>query len=275
MAAVQYTRQVEILPWFCDHCFDGQPVLPAVESLILLANTVQNEFPGSNICLMRKARFLRFFEIPVDAPYVDCHITVEESEDSAIRATLLSRRKTGAFSRMIEHASVDFAARPPKNDQPLPVFPAGDGFSLSRETIYRDLIPFGPAYQNVLSAELFPGGAAARLATPLNVTVNAPHGSPFLFDSAMHVACTWGQRYAGIVPFPVAFSTRTLRKASTPDTQYLATIRHTGDRSTELIFDIDITDIRGVQIEQIRGLVMRDVSGGRLLPPDWIQAATG
>ena len=275
MAAVQYTRQVEILPWFCDHCFDGQPVLPAVESLVLLANTVHDEFPDSSICFMRKARFLRFFEISKDAPYVDCHITLEKSENSAIRATLLSRRKTGRFSRMIEHASVDFAAHPQKSNQSLPVFPAGDGFTLSRKTMYRELIPFGPAYQNVLWAEIFPGGASARLATPLTVTVKAPHGSPFLFDSAMHVACAWGQRYAGIVPFPVGFSTRTLRKPSAPDTQYLATIQHAGGRRTELTFDIDITDIRGVQIEQIRGLVMRDVSGGRLLPPDWIQATTG
>ena len=274
MAAVQYTRQLEIRPWFYDHCFDGQPVLPAVESLVLLAGIVQDEFPGANICLMQKARFLRFFEISKDAPYVDCHITLEKTENSAIRAALLSRRKTGRFSRMIEHASVDFAAHPPKSNQSLPVFPAGDGFSLSRKTMYRDLIPFGPAYQNVLWAEIFPEGASARLATPLHAAVKPLHGSPFLFDSAMHVACAWGQRHAGIVPFPVGFSSRTIREASAPDTRYLTTIRHAGGPRTELTFDIDITDMRGTQIEQIRGLVMRDVSGGRLQPPDWIQATT-
>jgi hypothetical protein len=37
-----------------------------------------------------------------------------------------------------------------------------------------------------------------------------------------------------------------------------------------LLFDIWIHDLTGDLREEIRGVIMRDVSGGRVKPPDWV-----
>ena len=54
-------------------------------------------------------------------------------------------------------------------------------------------------------------GAVAEITAP-DVPDAGPEasllGSPFAFDAAMHAACIWGQRFAGVVPFPVGFDGR-------------------------------------------------------------------
>ncbi len=53
-----------------------------------------------------------------------------------------------------------------------------------------------------------PAGASAEVSGGDYPEAVGPLGSPFPFDAALHVACAWGQRYRGIVAFPVGFDRR-------------------------------------------------------------------
>jgi phosphopantetheinyl transferase len=80
----------------------------------------------------------------------------------------------------------------------------------------------------------------------------------------------WGQRYHGIVGFPVALEERYLfRPTKTGDT-YLARILPQKSSPGRFVFDIWITDMEGTPHEAVLGLMMQDVSGGRMTPTDWI-----
>ena len=272
MTTTKVETGIEILPWLYDHRFAGRPVLPAVESLVVLAGAVQKEFPEVNICSMTEAGFPRFLEIPENANWLDCVLELQSGPDQTLRARLYSRRQLGKFSRMIEHASACFGDTSLKTI-PLPAPPTrSPGFALAGKKIYEELVPFGPAYRNVIHADLFADGASASLLTPAHCTTPSLHGSPFLLDSAMHVACVWGQRFAGFVPFPVGFSSRRILAPSRPETEYKVVMFITKEETAELAVNMDISEKGGKPVEQVRGLLMRDVSGGRWLPPDWIQA---
>lgn len=272
MTTDKLETSITILPWLRDHCFAGTPVLPAVESLVILAGVVEKQYPEVDTTSMTGAKFPRFLEIPAGEKSIDCVITLESSGNSTIRAGLYSRRKPGKFSRLVEHASVLFGDFGGIKNLPQTAFTKEKPFVLSGKKIYGRLVTFGPAYQNVVQAELFPTGASASLFTPSHCSATVPHGSPFLMDSAMHVACVWGQRFAGFVPFPVGFFSRKVVKPSQADSGYRVVLTIADKVKTELIVDMDLTDHKGKLVEQVRGLVMRDVSKGSMLPPDWIEA---
>ena len=95
----------------------------------------------------------------------------------------------------------------------------GVGFAVDRGKIYPDLVAFGPFYRNVAGLHLTPGGAVAEIRTPADEAGPPPAGllgSPFALDAAFHVACVWGQRFAGIVAFPVAVDRRRIVAATRP-----------------------------------------------------------
>ncbi len=267
--------QLEIQPWFRDHCFAGRPVFPAVESLLLLAEEARSRFPTLNIQAMEKGRFSRFLEIPSETDQLEVIVELEETKNSVVRAGLFSRMQTGTFVRLVEHGSVYFGAG--KNREweaiqiKLPV--EQQSFTISGDRLYRELIPFGPAYRNLLEVDIFPSGVVAEIQTPAYCgrEVEQDLGSPFLLDSALHAACAWGQRFAGCVPFPVGFISRHVVFPVQPDNQYRAVVKVVVGRGTELEFDIDLVDSRGEPVEYLRGVQMRDVSGGRLQVPDWVR----
>ena len=266
--------QIKVQPWFRDHSFEGRPVLPAVESLLVLAGAARELRPELDIREMADARFARFLEIPANEQHIEAVVELQEEEGGIVRAGLYTKRQTGRFFRQVEHAAVCFGGkgrvacgRSYANEQP---------FVVSGKRIYEHLVPFGPAYRNVTEAELVSGGACAKLHTPELPQMEevADLGSPFLLDSAFHVACVWGQRYAGFVPFPVGFKYRRIVSPSLPGREYRAVVEAVVGRGSELEFDIDLVDAAGEPVEQVRGLRMRDVSGGQIKVPDWVQAVT-
>jgi Polyketide synthase dehydratase len=97
-----------------------------------------------------------------------------------------------------------------------------------------------------------------------------PLGSPFPFDGALHVACAWGQRFHHVVAFPVGFEERSIIKPTARGETYLCEIASVSATEKFLQFDIWIRDSAGSLCEEIRGLVMRDVSVGRVKPPRWV-----
>lgn len=96
-------------------------------------------------------------------------------------------------------------------------------------------------------------------------------GSPFVLDAAMHAACVWGQRFAGMVAFPVGFDRRMIYKTTKKGGAYCARINPVNAGREVLTFDLWIFDQDGLIHESVSGLRMRDITGGRMRPPLWIR----
>ena len=271
------TVQIRVQPWFRDHCFDGKPVLAAVESLLLLAREARTAYPGLNIQAMEDGRFPRFLAIPAAVESLEVRVELEQIADGTVRAGLFSRQQTGRFARLLEHASVVFgrAGNLEGAEQGVKLPAVQQPFTISGRRLYAELVPFGPAYRNLIEVDLFPLNATARLQTPQLAQQPAQDalGSPFLLDSALHAACAWGQRFAGFVPFPVGFKSRRVLAPAQPGGQYRAEAAVVVGRGRELEFDLDLVDSAGRPVEQLQGVRMRDVGGGRIKVPDWVRLA--
>jgi hypothetical protein len=72
------------------------------------------------------------------------------------------------------------------------------------------------------------------------------------------------------VAFPVGFSERKILRPTRFGNNYVALIKPVNYDKNLLVFDIRICDREGNIHETISGVRMRDVSGGRLKPPEWI-----
>lgn len=149
----------------------------------------------------------------------------------------------------------------------------GHCISVPSTTIYRELVPFGKAYQNIIGdLSVSIEGALAYLSGGNNEADENPLGSPFPFDAAMHAACVWGQRFTDIVPFPVGFEKRIIHQKTKKGGSYLGRIVPVNVKQEPLIFDAWIYDLNGAICEIIHGIQMRDVTQGRFRPPQWIKA---
>ena len=270
---------IPISPWFADHGFNGQAVLPAVETMLLLATGVAETYPEIDIRVMANARFARFLEIPSGSSHVAALIEYRQHDNGSILAKLLSRRLFRSITRLQEHGEIlfspDRANQPPITAlTPLPL--AGPEVRISAEQLYRELVPFGPSYHTLQDTlHLTEHGAWGRLKAPVfgpPAWAQQLLGSPFPLDGAFHAACVLGQRSADFVPFPVGFSRRIVLRPTQAGDSYRTRVALLSQARDELVFDLDIVDDAGQVYESVSGLRMRDVSGGRTKPPDWIKA---
>ena len=274
----RYPWNIEIYPYLCDHYFDGKVILPAVELLIVLAKVAKVNFPQVNISFLHKARFFRFLSISPDTQFREVFVDIETADDVVVASLLTSvKSKDGTISRTAEHARVEFATADstPSSVPPFRVVNKlkGNCISVPSTTIYRDLVPFGTAYQNIVGdLSVSPEGALAYVSGGGNEVDEDLLGSPFPLDAAMHAACVWGQRFSGIVPFPTGFEKRIIYQKTKKGGAYLCRIVPVKVNHESLIFDAWIYDLDGIMYESISGIQMRDVSQGRLHPPQWIKA---
>ena len=262
-----------------DHHFEGKVILPAVEALIVLANVVNLNFPQANVNCLFKAHFPRFLFIAPETRRLAVFVDIENVGDDNITAVLLTsiKSKKSAINRALEHARVEFATN---DSAPCPASPFrvveklnGKCISVPAATIYRELVPFDMAYQNIVGdLSVSPEGALAYLSGGNYEADENLLGSPFPLDAAMHAACVWGQRFTDVVPFPVGFEKRVIYQKTKKGGSYLGRVVPVNVNQESLIFDAWIYDLNGVIYEIISGIKMRDVTQGRLHPPDWIKA---
>jgi hypothetical protein len=276
---VRIPVDIPVHPYMLDHCFEGKVVLPAVEAMQVLADTVKGFRPDTDITVLTDAGFDKFLYIEPGITQIAAFSDIAVHENGDIAATLLtkSRSQKSAITRIKEHASLCFSLQPPElPEPPLDATATLDGrcFKIPVEKIYCDLVPFGPAYQNIRRQLLLSEyGAIAKTAAPPDHTgADSPEclGSPFVLDAAFHAACAWGQRYARMVAFPVKIEKRVIFKKTLPGTTYISRILPLRIKPDLLIFDIWIYDQKGHIFEAVTGVRMRDVSAGRLKPPRWI-----
>jgi hypothetical protein len=262
---------IPLKPWFRDHCFGGKSVMPAVETMLLLAAKVREIFPEIDIRVIEDVRFAKFLEIPPEVATLDCFVEFAKMSDHRVQVKLLSRTQCKAMSRIKEHGeihfcpagSVDADALP---DQMIYSQTTGPVMEISADHLYRELVPFGPIYQT-LQETLF-----------LSVTeawgkVKAPEldkdfdsiqkiiGSPFPLDGAFHAACVLGQQSVDFVPFPVGFARRVITRPTQPGCCYNTKVLQVSRTSDELVFDLVIFDNEELVYEVVTGVRMRNVSG--------------
>lgn len=269
---------IPVQPWFADHCFNGKVVLPAVETMLLLAEAVAATHPEINILVMDHVRFARFLEIPAGSSSVAALIECRKNEDGSVQAKMLSRRQCKAMTRLQEHGEIIFPpvlAGRQHISGPTVEPPAEPEIRIPAEQVYRELVPFGPSYHTLQGTLHLCGQVAwGRLKAPALVIpdrVRERIGSPFPLDGAFHAACVLGQRAADFVPFPVGFERRIIVRPTQAGGSYRTRVQLLSRSHDELLFDLQIFDDQGEVYESVTGLRMRDVSGGKIRPPQWIR----
>ncbi len=276
--SVRLPVHIPVYPYLTDHRFEGRIVLPAVETMRMLAETTKIFRPDTDISGMTHARFDKFLFIPPAATEIDAFCDIAIYANGEIKAALSTKTPSGksTITRIKEHGTLCFPFRRPDIQPPLGLTSALDGVCLAIPAgkIYRDLVPFGKAYRNIHGQLIISeNGAAARthaLAVNTAAVNSGDTGSPFPLDAAFHAACVWGQRYAQIVAFPVGIEKRVIFKPTQPGKTYLSRIIPVRKSPDLLAFDIWIYGQDGNLYEGACGVHMRDVSAGRLKPPRWI-----
>ena len=268
---------ISVEPYLRDHRIDGKIVLSAVEILQHLVASAKAHRPDATICRMGAAKFERFLLIPEDASVIEtCHeLEIHENGRLVSRLTTRSVIPGTGIKRTMVHAHVEFTA-PKEGRPPLPMDMAaaldGVSFEIPASKLYHELVPFGPAYRNITgSLFLTENGAVAQVFAARQPAVSDLLGSPFPFDAALHAACVWGQRYRCLTAFPVGFEERIIVEPTVPGESYHCRILPVATTGDDLIFDIRIYDMAGGLREVIRGVAMKDISGGRVKPPDWVR----
>jgi phosphopantetheinyl transferase len=262
-----------------DHHFMGTPVLPAVEAMEILAAEAAAAESITSVELLTDIEFNKFLPLDPRREMMELRAQIHPVAQGRVRATLVTRTRSpkAAITRTKDHAAVTFG--PTADDPyavPLDVAAAPEGVceTVHRDRIYRELVPFGPAYCNIAAPVwLSCDGALARIQCPdLPACSGTRHlGSPFALDAAFHAACVWGQHYARMVAFPVAIDQRRILRPTKPNGTYYGRIVPVQTGPGMLIFDIWLMDRSGNICEVVQGVRMRDVSQGRLQPPRWIE----
>lgn len=281
MTPQRFTVQVPLPPWLKDHRFNGRVVLPAVAAMELLAARVCAIYPSADICAMTRARFLKFLEIPPETTRIDVQVELEREETGSVLARLVTRNQRATMTRMIQHCELFFATGSPApaiTADPATPSPADGTLNFSAEQIYNELVPFGPAFRTLQDQLVLTENTARGivLAPDLPTTTASPAllGSPFPLDGAMHAACVHGQFQVDFVPFPVGFAVRTIIHPTQAGERYHVQAHLRALSTDELIYDLKILDEEKRVREQVTGLRMRDVSGGRIRPPAWTRTYT-
>jgi hypothetical protein len=280
---VRLPVNIPIHSYLLDHHVEGQAVLPAVKAMQVIGETVKRFRPDTGILVMTRTRFDKFLLIPSGTDQITAFVDIEtyDNGDSCARLLTKNRIKKSSMIRIKEHASVyyprdqsGFADQPP--DLVSGMFPVfeGDCIEISSGRIYGELVPFGPAFHSIQGKlRISEQGVIARIGTPaayVSQSISETLGSPFPLDAAYHGACVWGQRYGRLVAFPVGFEKRTIWHHTRPREAYFCWILPVQTHPDQLVFDLWIYDENGVFFESSRGVFMKDVSAGRMKPPQWI-----
>lgn len=258
------------LPDVADHAIAGKATVPAVEILDLLVKTATARSQRANAACtpltMTDASFPRFLPA-AEIPRCAFEVALEDGT-AGTQATLTSRISlAGGIHRTRTHAVVTIGGRVPETPPP----PALTyDFELPADRAYTDLIPFGPRFRNLRGwVRLGRDGATGVVRSPEPARSNPSLvGCPYLLDSAMHLACLWGQRYAGYVAYPTGFAARAIALPTARGERRCFVV----PRSVEprhLSCDLWLTDETGRVRDAVVGLAMSTMANGAS-PPRWV-----
>ena len=268
--------EIEIQPYLRDHHIGGRVVIPAVETCQRLSGIIKKNIPDVNSNYLYDAAFDKFIDVKPDQKVINANNEIELFENGDVISRLLTKTRIekSGITRTKEHVILKFKKEKPEiRELPFDMASSLDGicYRISSEKIYEELVLFGKEFQNVTdTAYLTRNGIIANVKAPVNPAPTEPLGSPFPFDAALHAACIWCQRFSGIVAFPVGFEKRFIVKPTVPGKAYLARIVPIKKDSGLPGFDIWVYDADGNLYEAAYGVKLKDVSAGKINPPDWI-----
>ncbi|MBN1534023.1 MAG: polyketide synthase dehydratase domain-containing protein [Spirochaetes bacterium] len=261
------------LAYLQDHRFLGQAVLPAVESLELLAAAVRSACPALPCTDIRDIDLKRFLELPVGGA-LRCFADITRRADGSVAATLSSSRRAGArgIARTVEHVSARFTSFEAPPSPPMDVIAGLSGICrrVEKASLYGAMVPFGPSFHNAERVFISIEGAAAFLRGGPEEAGERILGSPFTLDAAFHAACVWGQSLYHFVGFPTAIRQRVIMAPTKPGAPYFARIVPVSFRGDHFMCHIWIYGMEGTLHEAALGLTMKDISAGRLAPSPWV-----
>ena len=268
--------KIAVPAWLRDHSLEGRTILPAVEILEILADSVQGRFPDTCVRIMEVALFPRFLVLDPGLTVLDGRIEWQPLEGGRVKAVLGTavRSRSGAIGRLAVHGTAVFGGEAETIAPPEEVQAAlrTDRFTVPAGLLYRDLVPFGPAFRNARDPiEIWEEGAEAVLEAPDGRHSLRLLGSPFVLDAALHVACAWCQRYGDTVALPVGFASRRIVRPIAPGESCRVRMDARGVSAGTFCFDLVILDSDCSLRETLWGVRMRDVSRGHLRPPAWIR----
>ena len=269
---------ITIHPGLRDHRIESRAVLPAVEALRLMAASVQAQWPDRDLRVMTDVSFPRFLFLEDDADRIAGinEVRIDDQDDMTAGLLTLTHSASGNITRAREHVCINI----PNKIEEVEIMHflqacrlTGDCIEITPVQLYEELVPFGPAFRNVAGLlNLTEEGAMALVQAADDGQPVGPLGSPYPLDAAFHCVCAWGQRFAGIVAFPVGFEKRYVIEPTVAGAVYFARIVPIRTDSEPLVFDLWIYSLDGLLHEATLGVAMRDVSNGRLRPPAWIRA---
>lgn len=267
----RYPLELIIQPYYYDHRVEQNAVLPCVESMQLLSSAVKNAFPNAVVHLLKDVKFPKFLYLPSNVSGVELFHEVSVTFDTSIASKLISISKIGAITRIKEHACIHFnqnSLHPDRDWNRNIQFPLIDNWlEISPDQIYHELVPFGPAYQNIIQLHISELGAIAHVKSNNLESGPLPLGSAFPLDASFHAACVWGQRFCGFVGFPIGFHKRHIISPTQPGQSYISTIipvqKH---QQNWFSVNIYIYDHDRVLYEEVIGVQMKDISAGRVKP---------
>ena len=263
-----------------DHSIQGKATVPAALLLdLLLRNAPAHDASGESQpvpavfpLVMREAVFPRFLpaeEVERCTFEIALEDVLGEGAETRTRATLTSRiALAGGVRRTRTHAAVTLGGSAPP--MPLPPAEIACDLEMAADWAYAELIPFGPRYRNLRgSIRLGRDGTTGEVRSPEPALPEPSRaGCPYLFDGAMHLACLWGQRYAGYVAYPTGFAARVVASPLAHGERCCVV----APRSVEprgLICDLWLTDENHRVCDVVLGLAMAPLARGTQ-PPAWI-----
>lgn len=258
-----------------DHRLIDQAVLPAVYAMSFLANIVRKEFKDIDLRSISKARFLRFLQMEEPGSSIEAQVEMKQTENCVTAALYMTAiAGKSKIRRRKDHVELSFG--PDSKLQPPPIDTAcnveDSCYCLPPGPLYESMVPFGQAFQNVTGKVLLSrnGAVATVKAGQIDAGFSLPFGAPLALDAAFHVACAWGQRFAGFVGFPIGFKRRKVFQPAEKDQLYYCRLFPIGKKKDSLFFDLWLFDKEGNPVDAVAELEMADVSKGRMTAPDWI-----
>ena len=271
--SVRLPLSINIPSYLMDHQFQGKAVLPAVEAMEILAASTLSRLPKTAVHCILDARFDRFLTIKEAGRPMDAYNDLEVLDDGTTVSRLITRTKSkkAMITRTLEHATLCFREVKKKLDPPSWEISEVPVYHVPAETIYKELVPFGPGYHNLIDGVAISGkDARSKVYAPPFEGLPVPLGSPFPLDAAFHAACVWGQRFVGCVGFPVGFRMRRVFSPTRSGNTYKAFIFPKEVHTNRFWVDIWIAGMDGTLKEAALDVEMKDVSRGRMKPPSWI-----
>ncbi len=260
----RYPIQICLYPFLQDHRIATGAVLPAVQSMQILASLITDQFPGYCSTTLQNVSFVKLLHLPAETKQIAAFCEAEILENKQLQLKLLtkSRSKSGIV-RSLLHACLEVGQGPEK--QIASVFNGEDNFDgqIPVSDIYPGLVSFGENFQNIVEpVKVNDRGAITKVFGGNPVPGPGTLGSPFPLDAAFQAACAWGRYYTQRICFPVSFQKRSIVRPTRPLENYKTIIRLKSQVVETLEFDLSLQDDSGDLYEQLEGLKMKEIGIG-------------